>query len=228
MCLFVVERRAQTDLVQNRYLGSSHKYLEPFFSFPSSPIIKGSSHKKKNSDFLKNGINNFDQILLVYTTFDTQQHDSIDFFGKIHETRKLFFNLLSIEYTLANLVQIRYILQISPARFSVFDKPLKLRVVHIGKKLKISIFSKMAPTILIKFCGFIAYLKPSSMTLSAFSEKSLKLENQFLIFCLSRNVESKPTDQSCSNSISGVPLQIFPVSFFFFFSCLFVFDLPSK
>ena len=36
-----------------------------------------------------------------------------------------------------------------------------------------------------------------------------------LIFCLSRNVAPKPTDQSCSNSTSGVPLQIFPVSLFF-------------
>ena len=83
----------------------------------------------------------------------------------------------------------------------------------------------MALTILLKYCVFIVHSKPSNMTLSAFPGKSLKLEKQFLIFCLSRNVAPKPTDQSCSNQISGVPLQLFPVSFSFF---LFYFDLPSK
>ena len=53
-CLCVsVRRRSQslnqsTDLVQIRYLGSSSKYLEPFFfGFPLTPKIKGSSHEKK-------------------------------------------------------------------------------------------------------------------------------------------------------------------------------------
>ena len=83
----------------------------------------------------------------------------------------------------------------------------------------------MAPTILFKFCVFIVHSKPNNMTLSAFSGKILELEKQFLIFWLTRNVASKTTDQYCSNSISGVPLQIFPVSlflyffFFFFFIC---------
>ena len=36
-----------TDLVQIRYIGSSCKYLEPFFSFPPYPKIKGSSNEKK-------------------------------------------------------------------------------------------------------------------------------------------------------------------------------------
>ena len=61
VCLSV-RRRSQslnqsTDLVQIRYLGSSRKYLEPFFfSFPPTPKIKSSSNKKKNKnlDFLKN------------------------------------------------------------------------------------------------------------------------------------------------------------------------------
>ena len=50
-----------TDLVQVRYLGSSCKYLEPFFSFPPIPNIKGSSYEKKikNFDFLKNGSYDF-------------------------------------------------------------------------------------------------------------------------------------------------------------------------
>ena len=71
--------------------------------------------------------------------------------------------------------------------------------------------------ILIKFCEFIVHSKPNNMTLLAFSEKSLKLEKWLLIFCLA----PKPTDQSCSNSLSGVPLQISP-------ACFFVFELPSK
>ena len=66
----------------------------------------------------------------------------------------------------------RVVLQLSPARVSVFEKPLKLRVVHIRKKLKISIFSKMASTILIKFCEFIVHSKSSSITLSAFFGKN--------------------------------------------------------
>ena len=66
----------------------------------------------------------------------------------------------------------------SPARFATFDKPLKSRVVHIRKKLKISIFPKMATTILIKFCGFMLHSKPSSMTLSPFlKKKCMKLKN---------------------------------------------------
>ena len=39
------------------------------------------------------------------------------------------------------------------------------------KNFKILIFSKMAPTILTKFSGFIVYSKPSNMTLSAFRGK---------------------------------------------------------
>ena len=48
--------------VKNRYLGPSRKYLEPFFSFPPNPKIKGSSHKIKikKIHFLKNGSNDFD------------------------------------------------------------------------------------------------------------------------------------------------------------------------
>ena len=55
--------------------------------------------------------------------------------------------------------------------FLVFPLPLKLRVVHMRKKFKILIFSKMVATILIKFCGFMVYSKPNNMTLSAFPEK---------------------------------------------------------
>ena len=67
----------------------------------------------------------------------------------------------------------------------------------------------MAPTILIKFCVFIVHSKANNMTLLDFARK-----------IPSPNVAPKPSDQSYSNSISGVPLQIFPVSIFF--------DIPLK
>ena len=56
VCLSV-RRRSQslnqsTDLVQILYLGSSCKYLEQFFSFSSTPKIKGSSHEKKLKIFI--------------------------------------------------------------------------------------------------------------------------------------------------------------------------------
>ena len=70
--------------------------------------------------------------------------------------------------------------------------------------------------IIIKFCGFIAHSNLNNMTLSAFPEKSTKLEKQFLIFCPSPNIAPKPTYQSCSNSISRVPLQISPAFYFRF------------
>ena len=57
------------------------------------------------------------------------------------------------------------------AQVFVFDLPPKLRVVHMRKKLKMSNFSKMVLTILIKFCGVIVHSKPNNMTLSAFPEK---------------------------------------------------------
>ena len=77
----------------------------------------------------------------------------------------------------------------------------------------------MALTILFKFCVYIVHSKSNNMTLSAFPGKIL--ETRKIVFnILLRNVAPKPTDQSCSNAIFGVPLQIFPVSFSF--------DQPSK
>ena len=65
----------------------------------------------------------------------------------------------------------------------------------------------MAPTIFIKFCGFIVHLNPNKKIV--------------LIICPSPNVAPKPTDQSHSHSISRVPLQIS-------LALSFVFYLPSK
>ena len=78
----------------------------------------------------------------------------------------------------------------------------------------------MALTILFKFCGFIVHSKPNNMTLSAFPRKIPETRKIVFKFSKSAKIAPKPTDQYCSNSISGVHLQIFRVSFFF--------DLPSK
>ena len=75
----------------------------------------------------------------------------------------------------------------------------------------------MAPTIFIKFCRFIVNSNPKNMALSDFPEKILVNRNIiFFIFYPSPNVAPKPTDQSCSNSIFRVVLQLSPASPFLF------------
>ena len=63
------------------------------------------------------------------------------------------------------------------------------------KKLKILIFSKMAPMILIKFCEFIVQTKHNNMTLSAFPGKfpeAVKINLTFLYFtCVSYQPKKK-------------------------------------
>ena len=73
----------------------------------------------------------------------------------------------------------------------------------------------MAPTIYIKCCEFIVHSNPNNMALSAFPGKIL-VNRIFFIFYPSPNVAPKPTDQSCSNSIFRVVLQLFPASPFHF------------
>ena len=72
----------------------------------------------------------------------------------------------------------------------------------------------MAATIFIKFCGFIVHSDPNTMALWAFPGKILVTRKIYLIFYPSPNVAHKPTDQSCSNSIFKVPLQLSPASHF--------------
>ena len=76
----------------------------------------------------------------------------------------------------------RVLSQISQADFLVFPLPLNLRVVHMRKNFKILIFSKMASTILIKFCRLIVYSKPNYMALSVFPGKIPETGKIFLIF----------------------------------------------
>ena len=106
-------------------------------------------------------------------------------------------------------------LQISSAHCFVFDLPLNLRVVHIRKKFKIFIFSKMAP-IFIKFCAFIAHSNLNNKALSSFPEKILVTRIIFFNYYLSPHIAPKPTDQSCSNSIFRSLLKLSPAHCFHF------------
>ena len=68
----------------------------------------------------------------------------------------------------------------------------------------------MAPTILIIFCGFIVQSKNNNMILLAFPRKVPETRKIFFNFVSVSKVAPKPADQSCSNAISRVPLQISP------------------
>ena len=68
----------------------------------------------------------------------------------------------------------------------------------------------MAPTIFIKFCWFIEHSNPKNMALSAFPRKILLTRKIFFNFLSPPNVAHKPTEQSCSNSIFRVLLQLYP------------------
>ena len=83
----------------------------------------------------------------------------------------------------------RVLLQIFLDIIFVFGLPLKLRVVHIGKNYKISIFSKIAPTKLIKFCRFTVHSKPSNETFSALPDKIPETEKEFTFLCNRRLTE---------------------------------------
>ena len=74
----------------------------------------------------------------------------------------------------------------------------------------------MALTFFIKFCGFIEHSKPNNMTLSAFPGKILETRKIVFNFLSVAKITSKPIDQSSSNSISGVPLQISSACYFRF------------
>ena len=100
--------------------------------------------------------------------------------GKIPETGKIFFKFFPspnagpkpTHQSRSKSIS-RVLSHISRTLFLVFSLPLKLRVVHMRKKLKILIFSKMAITILVNFCRFIVHSKLNNMAPSAFPEKIL-------------------------------------------------------
>ena len=108
---------------------------------------------------------------------------------KIPETGKIFlifFRLVKQGLNqIINLIQNRYLgssrKYLEPI-FLFFTLTLKLRVVHIRKHLKILIFSKIAPTIFIKFCGLIVHSKPNNVKLANFLEKIPETGKIFLKF----------------------------------------------
>ena len=143
--------------------------------------------------------------------------------GKIPETRKIVFIFCSSLNVAPKPTGqsrshsiCRVPLQISLAHFFRFRPTPKIKGSWPTKKILIFLSSKMAPTIFIKFCGFIAHSNLINMALSAFPEKSLKLEKYFLIFYLLPNVAPKSTNKSCSNSIFRALLQLSPAHHFYF------------
>ena len=103
-------------------------------------------------------------------------------------------------------------MQVSPDFFSfVFDLPSKLRVVHIRKNLKCSFSQKWLHEILWIHCKF----EPQLYDTIGYSRKISETKKKVLIFHQSPNVATKPTDQSCSNSIFRIHLQISPGHFYF-------------
>ena len=79
------------------------------------------------------------------------------------------------------------------------------------------LLAKLAQTIFMKFCGFIQHSNLNNMTLSTVPGKSLKLRKfLILILYMPPNVATKPTDQSCPDSMFRVPLQMLLAHFFHF------------
>ena len=76
------------------------------------------------------------------------------------------------------------------------------------KKLQILIFSKMAPTILIKFSGFIVHSKHNNMTLLAFPRKIPEIGKYIFNSFPSPKAGPKPNHQSHSTSTSMFLSQI--------------------
>ena len=116
----------------------------------------------------------------------------------------------------------RILLQIFLARIFVFNLPLKLRVVHIRKNYKISIFSKIAPTKLIKFYGFTLHSKPNNVRhLRLFPKKIPETEKKkYFSVWPSPNGKPNPTDKSHPISIFRAPLQISQFPLFLFLDLL--------
>ena len=136
VCL-CVRRRAQslnqsTDLVQIRYIGSSFKYLKPFF-FSPNPKIKDSSHEKEI------------KVLIFSKKAPTILIKFCGFIVHSNPNNMTLSGLMQGLNQLINHVQNRDLESsrkyLEPVVL-VFTPTLKLRVVHVRKKFKILIFQK--------------------------------------------------------------------------------------
>ena len=100
--------------------------------------------------------------------------------------------------------------KISRAVFYFSPNP-KIRGNLHKKKFKISIFSKMAPTILIKFCGLMVHSKPNNMILSDFPGKILEIGKILYLGC-GIDVQSKFVKKWKSNFLTIAILPSFLMS----------------
>ena len=169
-------------------------------------------------------------MLWINSTFETEQCDTSEFSRKNPRNWKnIFFKFFPSpnaghEPTYQSCSNSIYsiLLQIFLAIIFVFDLPLKLRVVHIRNNYKISIFSKMAPSKLIKFCGFTVHSKPNNVTPSAFPEKIPETEIKNLTSLCDRRLTERLTQ--LTNLIQfrylGPPCKYLNSLFFFIFDLL--------
>ena len=154
VCVCVCRRSQRlnqsTDLVHIRYLGSSCKYFESFFSFPLTSEIKGSPHKKTFKILIFSKM--APMILIKFCGFIVGLHSKPNYMilsafpGKIPETRKLyfkfFFRLLTQDLNqLIDLVQNRYLgssrKYLEHSFFSFDTNPKIKSSSHKKKRLKI-------------------------------------------------------------------------------------------
>ena len=73
-----------------------------------------------------------------------------------------------------------------PVPFIYFRSTLKIKGSSHKKNFKISFSQKWAPTIFIKFCGFIVHSNPNNKALSAFPGKILVTRIIFFNFFICR------------------------------------------
>ena len=150
------------------------------------------------------------------------------FQGRYLKLEKYFFNFFPFpnagpkptHHSRSNSIY-RILLQIFLAIIFVFDIPLKLRVVHVGKNYKISLFSKMAPTIQSNFVGLLFIRTPTIWHYGRFPEKSLQLQIYFQILYSLLNVAPIQLTNLVQILYLGPSINYLqPV--------LFTFDLPLK
>ena len=213
-----------TDLVQNRYLGSSRKYLGSFI-FPLPLKLRVVHIRKKISIFSKMAPTMIKFCGLIIHSEPNYMVLSV-FPEKTLKLKKIlfkFFKPRNLGPKPNGQSHSNSILGSPCIPFFHFRLTVKNKGGSHKKKLHISIPSKMAPTILIKFCGFISsYIRNPQHNTIDISRKIPETRKIFFLFSVwpSSNIAPKPTDQSRSNPLSRVLLQIFLGGFFRFRSTL--------
>ena len=117
-------------------------------------------------------------VLIVYSKLNNVI--LANFPGKIPETGKIFFKFFfpspnagpKPTHQSRSKSMSRILSQISRILVFSFHPNPKIKGSSHKKEFKNLIFSKMAPTILIKFCVLIVYSKPNNAILAKFSRKN--------------------------------------------------------